>query len=108
MTLQAPQRRTPELSVIAQPVVHGAQRHGVERAEPGGTALGRAGQPERPQHPKMLGDCRPAGAEIGGDLPDAARAAAQHAENLAPRRIGDRPKDCCLSALYRNHMVTYM
>src|SRR5262249_41550397 len=57
----------------------------------------------------MLGDRRPAGAEIPGDLANAVAAAAEHSKNLAARGISDRSKDCCaLAAVHCNHRVTHM
>jgi hypothetical protein len=37
----------------------------------------------------MLGNRRAAGSKISGDLADRMGAAAQHSENLPPRRVGD-------------------
>src|SRR5215510_16231303 len=87
------QRNAPQRFVIAQPGVHRAKRFGVQLADTGGTAFTGDHEAGRTQQSQVLRDRWPALTEVRGQIADAAPSVAQQSKDLAPRGIGDGPKD---------------
>lgn len=107
VSFEAPQRIAPERVVVLEPIVHGAQRPGVQRTESGRAVLARHDQARRAQEAKVLGDGGPARRKVGGDLTDGLLPTPQQPEDLAACRIGESAEHHVpLSSVDGNHSVT--
>src|SRR5262249_52563396 len=100
------QARTPERLIVAQPVVDGTERLGIELTNARGSVPVGDDQAGAAQQAKVLRDRRAAGSKIPGELAARMSTAVQQAEDLPPSRIGDRTKYALLLSRLGNHLDT--
>lgn len=101
------QARSPKGLIVAQPGVDRTQWVGVELADARSPVLMGDDETRRPEHPEVLGNCRPAGAKISGELANGLTTTTQQVEYLPPCWISDRPEHCLLMFKFiGNHLAT--
>src|SRR5579871_5124479 len=109
MLFKAEKRFAPEGFVLAEPIADQRQGFCIETAQAGGALAARVDEACGVELTQVLGNSRPAHAEVLRESAYGMFAPAQNAKDGAPRGVGDGAKDSgCLSGRFRNHMVTNM
>src|SRR4030095_10468251 len=104
--LQVSKLVLPHVTVVRQPIVDVAKRSGVELVETVASHLDLAHQRRFAQDAKVLGDRGPADGKVARDAAHGLATLPEHAEDRAPRRVGERLEDVIRSRRLGNRSVT--